>query len=141
MNDSKAILRCIISRKQKACSCTSSTTGAAYAASGACLRARFARALLSRAPLWGSLVACVVYCLRVHQCQGFDSLFQGSEHLNPVGNWEFRAVQPPDQPRPTPYHTKTKIQMNVRIVALRKLLLEAGLNVYLYMYIYIYIYI
>ena len=35
MNDSKAILKCIISRKQKACSCTPSTTGAAYAASGA----------------------------------------------------------------------------------------------------------
>jgi len=35
VNDSKAILKCIISRKQKACSCTSSTTGAAYAASGA----------------------------------------------------------------------------------------------------------
>jgi len=34
VNDSKAILICIISRKQKACSCTSSTTGAAYAASG-----------------------------------------------------------------------------------------------------------
>jgi len=35
VNDSKAILKCIFSRKQKACSCTSSTTGAAYAASGA----------------------------------------------------------------------------------------------------------
>jgi len=35
VNDSKAILVCGISRKQKACSCTSSTTGAAYAASGA----------------------------------------------------------------------------------------------------------
>jgi len=35
VNDSKAILNCIISRKQKACSYTSSTTGAAYAASGA----------------------------------------------------------------------------------------------------------
>jgi len=35
VNDSKAILKCIISRKQKACSCTSSTTGAVYAASGA----------------------------------------------------------------------------------------------------------
>jgi len=35
VNDSKAILKCIISRTQKACSCTSSTTGAAYAASGA----------------------------------------------------------------------------------------------------------
>jgi len=35
VNDSKAILKSIISRKQKACSCTSSTTGAAYAASGA----------------------------------------------------------------------------------------------------------
>jgi len=34
-NDSKAILKCTISRKQKACSCTSPTTGAAYAASGA----------------------------------------------------------------------------------------------------------
>ena len=34
VNDSKAILKFIISRKQKACSCTSSTTGAAYAASG-----------------------------------------------------------------------------------------------------------
>ena len=30
-----AILKCIISCKQKACSCTSSTTGAAYSASGA----------------------------------------------------------------------------------------------------------
>ena len=28
VNDSKAILKCIISRKQKACSCTPSTTGA-----------------------------------------------------------------------------------------------------------------
>jgi hypothetical protein len=35
VNDSKAILKGIISRKQKACSCTPSTTGAAYAASGA----------------------------------------------------------------------------------------------------------
>jgi len=35
VNDSKAILKCIISRKQKACSCAPSTTGAAYAASGA----------------------------------------------------------------------------------------------------------
>jgi len=35
VNDSKAILKCIISHKQKACSCMSSTTGAAYAASGA----------------------------------------------------------------------------------------------------------
>ena len=33
VTDSKAILKCIISRKQKACSCTSSTTGAAYTAS------------------------------------------------------------------------------------------------------------
>jgi len=29
VTDSKAILKCIISRKQKACSCTPSTTGAA----------------------------------------------------------------------------------------------------------------
>jgi len=35
VNDSKAILKCTISRTQKACSCTSLTTGAAYAASGA----------------------------------------------------------------------------------------------------------
>jgi len=35
LNDSKAILKYVISRKQKACSCTPSTTGAAYAASGA----------------------------------------------------------------------------------------------------------
>jgi len=35
VNDSKAILKYIISRKQKACSCAPSTTGAAYAASGA----------------------------------------------------------------------------------------------------------
>ena len=35
VNDSKVMRQCIISRKQKACSCTSSTTGAAYAASGA----------------------------------------------------------------------------------------------------------
>ena len=34
VNDSKANLKCIISRKQKACSCAPSTTGAAYAASG-----------------------------------------------------------------------------------------------------------
>jgi len=33
--NSKAILKCIISRKQKARSCTASTTGVAYAASGA----------------------------------------------------------------------------------------------------------
>ena len=50
VKDSKAILKCIISRKKKACSCTSSTTGAAYVASGACLRARFARTLPSRLP-------------------------------------------------------------------------------------------
>jgi len=35
LNDSKAILKCIITRKQNACSCTPSKTGAAYAASGA----------------------------------------------------------------------------------------------------------
>jgi len=35
VNDSRAILNCIISRKHKACSCTPSTTGAAYAAGGA----------------------------------------------------------------------------------------------------------
>jgi len=34
VNDSKAILKCIISRKQEACSCAASTTGAVYAASG-----------------------------------------------------------------------------------------------------------
>ena len=34
VNDSEAILKCILSRKQKACSCAHSTTGAAYAASG-----------------------------------------------------------------------------------------------------------
>jgi len=32
--DFKAVLNCIISRKQKACSCAASTTGAAHAASG-----------------------------------------------------------------------------------------------------------
>jgi len=35
VNDSKSILKCILSHKQKACSCAPSTTGAAYAASGA----------------------------------------------------------------------------------------------------------
>jgi len=25
-------------------------------------------ALCLEAPLWGSLVSCIVYCLRVHQC-------------------------------------------------------------------------
>ena len=35
VNHSKATPKCIISRKQKACACKSSTTGAAYAASGA----------------------------------------------------------------------------------------------------------
>jgi len=36
IDDSKAILKCIFSRKQKAaCSCTPLTTGAAYTASGA----------------------------------------------------------------------------------------------------------
>jgi len=25
--------------------------------------------------VWGSLVTCVVYCLRVRQCEGFVSLF------------------------------------------------------------------
>ena len=59
VNASKAILKRIISRKQKACSCTPSTTGAAYAASGA---------WREQAPLWGSLVTCIVYCLRVRQC-------------------------------------------------------------------------
>jgi len=33
-NESKAILKYMIFRKQKACSCAPSTTGAAYAASG-----------------------------------------------------------------------------------------------------------
>jgi len=28
-----------------------------------------------QAPLWGSLVTCVVYCLRVRQCSGVVSLF------------------------------------------------------------------
>ena len=32
--DSKAILKCIISRKQKMCSCAPTTTGTAHAASG-----------------------------------------------------------------------------------------------------------
>jgi len=35
VDDSKAILKCIISRNHKACSCTPLATGAAYAASGA----------------------------------------------------------------------------------------------------------
>jgi len=62
VNDSKAILKCIISRKQKACSCTSSTTGAAYAASGAWhAEGRASHALCLAGSPMGSLVTCVEY--------------------------------------------------------------------------------
>ena len=60
---------CIIFRKQKACSCTSSTTGAAYAARGACVPNGALRThSAEQAPLWGCLVTCVVYRLHVRQC-------------------------------------------------------------------------
>ena len=38
-----------------------------------CLNSRTHSA--GQAPLWSSLVTCVVYCLRVRQCSGFVSLF------------------------------------------------------------------
>jgi len=71
----------------KACSCTSSTTGAAYAASGAWRaygRASHTLCLAgSPAPLWGSLVTCVVYGLRVRSVRALFRCF--SERISCKG--------------------------------------------------------
>ena len=77
MNDSKSILKCIISRKQKACSCTPSTTEAAYAASGAWrAQGRGSYALrLAGSPMGLPSYKSKVYWLRVRHSQGCVSLF------------------------------------------------------------------